>query len=218
MPAAFGANGRDGSAVRKGGGLSLADGLCGFEVIFTLRVGCAGVHGGDEVRKPVPFNIAAPVLLAERLADVDDKRRPVDRAPVRERDEARLGRNLLAAREVGRRLGIVVPFPGMLIAKEVPRVEEVDPADRVIRLPDGLDMAEAAEEGEVEVLDRVLEVLNAGDKCVHSLALRFGKALILLGGAGVHLPADAGDGRSAAVDARHERRVAVLDLGVDLLE
>ena len=101
-------------------------------------------------RDRIPLDEAAPVAVAERVADVDDHRQIVDRAAADERDEPGVGTDRL---ESARRLvaaRVPEPLP-VVVAQEVPAVEKFDVADGVT-LPNGLHVAEAAEEAEVKTI------------------------------------------------------------------
>ena len=61
------------------------------------------------------------------------------------------------------------------------------------------------------MLDHLVEVLDRRDEALHGGLLLFTERLVGPRAHG-HTPVDAGKGRDAALDARHERRISALDL------
>ena len=206
----------DGRAGRIGDAAPVFRGLGAVEVLLALLVSRIGRHDDVHRRDAVALEEASPVALADVLADVDGESWPVDRAAAIELDDAGGGCDLLAAFRIERALR--VPHETVIVsAKEVPRVEEIDSPDPnsfPYRLADGV----AAEEGEVEVFDRLVQVLDAVRECLECLALLLGLGVVRGGCVGDRAPAETGEGGLPAFDARHEHGVGQLDLLVDLLE
>ena len=194
---------------------AVLDLLGGGDVGAAVLVGRVGRHEDGGLRQRDALQEPPPVALADGLADVDRERGVVDLAAAAKRDETRLRRD----DDGGRRIAVAlrVEEEDAVFLQEEPGIEEGDSPNRAVRLPQRLGVGEPPEEGEVEVLHRLGEVLDAVEEVERGVALLVSERLVGVGADGDR-PVEGGDGGGAALDAREERRVRALDLGVEPVE
>ena len=173
-----------------------------------------GRHLQDHRRDAVALQEAAPLVLGHLVAEVQRKRRIVHGADALDVDHGlRVERGLPLAARIALDHERVVPPRAVRRAVELPArrtVEREAPVTHV-RVAERV----AAEEREAHVLDRGGEPHGAVQHFLELLLLRLGLRALHVGH---HAPAERGERREAAVHAREERRVGLLDLGVDVLK